>query len=303
MNSNSKQKCPNNECNGDITVKYYSNISGLDKINFNCTTDSYSKPTILQCKKCEIIFSEFIYKFNNNQILKNYEEVEDLKYISQIKYKKIYFENFCKKIKNELKLDHNILEIGSYYGVLGSVIKNKVKTYSGLELSKHGSNYARKNFNLKIYNETIEEHLKKNIKYDLIIMADVIEHFNNPFQDFKNITDLLNKNGKIILTTFNIESLYAKITGIKYHWILPFHLVYFSNKTLKNLGKSNSLKLFKIENDPRYVSLGYLLEKLILIFPKISFLFKVLHKVRFFRNFSIKVNLGDLNIYYFIREK
>ena len=74
-------------------------------------------------------------------------------------------------------------------------------------------------------------------------------------------------------------------------------------KTLKNLGKSNSLKLFKIENDPRYVSLGYLLEKLILIFPKISFLFKVLHKVRFFRNFSIKVNLGDLNIYYFIREK
>ena len=26
MNSNSKQKCPNNECNGDITVKYYLNI-------------------------------------------------------------------------------------------------------------------------------------------------------------------------------------------------------------------------------------------------------------------------------------
>ena len=28
-----------------------------------------------------------------------------------------------------------LLEIGSYYGVLGSVLKDKVKNYSGLELS------------------------------------------------------------------------------------------------------------------------------------------------------------------------
>ena len=54
----------------------------------------------------------------------------------------------------------NVLEIGSYYGVLGSVLKDKVKNYSGLELSIHGSNYQKK-FNLNIYNESIENHLKK----------------------------------------------------------------------------------------------------------------------------------------------
>ena len=49
---------------------------------------------------------------------------------------------------------------------ISSPLKDKVKNYSGLELSTHGSNYAKKNFNLKIYNETIESHLEKNMNYD-----------------------------------------------------------------------------------------------------------------------------------------
>ena len=31
---------------------------------------------------------------------------------------------------------------------MGSILKNKAKSYSGLELSTHGSNYAKTNFNL-----------------------------------------------------------------------------------------------------------------------------------------------------------
>ena len=302
MNPSDKKKCPNNECNGNVVIKYFSNNLKLENINFNCTTDTYVKPSVLECKKCKIIFSELVYKLNENQFEKNYQEVEDQKYISQIKYKKIYFENFCKKISQELNKDINILEIGSYYGALGSIIKSKVKNYSGLELSIHGSNYSKKEFDLNIFNETIEEHSKRGIQYDLIIMADVIEHFSDPFKVFKIINKILSKNGKVILSTFNIDSLYAKITGKNYHWIIPFHLVYFSNKTLNKLGKDNNLNLFKIENDPRFVSIEYLLEKLELIFPKFAFIFNFIKKFKFLKNITIKVNLRDLNIYYFVKD-
>tara|TARA_B100001123_G_C15343016_1_gene1035826 strand:+ start:1965 stop:2876 length:912 start_codon:yes stop_codon:yes gene_type:complete len=297
-----KKKCPNNDCTGDIDIKYQTNTDNIDNINFACTTNTYTKPTVLMCKKCGILFSELIYKFGGNQFEKNYQEIEDTKYLSQIKYKRIYFENFCKKVGNELGDNLSVLEIGSYYGVLGSIIKDKVGKYSGLELSKHGSNFAVKNFNLNIYNETIEEHLIRGIKYDLIIMADVIEHFYDPFKVFNQISSILKKNGKIILTTFNIDSFYCKLTKLNYHWIIPYHLVFFSNKTLEDLGKTNNLSLYKIENDPRYVSVGYLLEKLNLIFPKIGFIFRLINKLKFIKNISIKVNLGDLNIYYFIKD-
>ena len=78
-------------------------------------------------------------------------------------------------------------------------------------------------------------------------------------------------------------------------------MVFFSNKTLENFGKSNNLKLLKILNDPRYVSFGYLIEKLILIFPRLSFIFKFFFKIKFLRNINVKVDLKDLKIYYFVK--
>ena len=293
------KKCPNHICNGKIKMKYFSKNLDHKKINFNCTTDSYDKPSIYECTKCKIIFSELIFKMDQNQIEKSYQDVADNKYISQIKYKEYYFKKFTNKISRFINKDMNVLEIGSYYGVLGSVLRDKVKNYSGLELSVHGSNYAKNNFNLNIYNESIENHLKKNVKYDLIIMADVIEHFKDPFNVLSQVNKLLNQDGKLILTTFNIDSLYAKITGKNYHWIIPFHMVFFSNKTLEIFGKNNNLRLIEILNDPRYVSFGYLIEKLTLIFPRLSFIFKFFSKIKFLETTNIKVDLKDLKIYYF----
>ena len=299
MSIYNQNNCPNYDCDGKIKIKYQSVKLDLYNINFNCTTDTYIKPTILECTKCEIIFSELINQLNENQFENNYKEVEDKKYISQIQYKKIYFENLVKKISKDVNNEMNVLEIGSYYGVLGSILNKKFKNYSGLELSTHGSNYSKNIFGLNIYNETVEQHSQREKKYDLIIMADVIEHFSNPFKVFKIINKLLKKDGKLILTTFNMDSYYSKITRKNYHWIIPFHLVYFTNNTLQKLGEKINLKLFKIENDPRFVSVGYLLEKLELIFPKLNFLFNLFNKIKFIKKFTIRVNLRDLNIYYF----
>ena len=68
---------------------------------------------------------------------------------------------------------------------------------------------------------------------------------------------------------------------------------------MKNIGNKNNLDLFKIKNDPRYVSFGYLLEKLKFIFPRFKIFFNFLIKLKFLNNLPIKVNLGDLNIYFF----
>lgn len=299
--SNFNLKCLDKTCNGDLVIKYDAKKINYDDVNFNCTTDTYKKPKIYVCKKCEILFSELVFNFQNNQFEKSYKDVKDEKYISQIEYKKIYFEDLSKKIYKELNTSNSVLEIGSYYGLLGSIINEKVKNYYGLELSYHGCKFSKDKFNLNIFNETIEEHSKRKIKYDLIIMADVIEHFADPFSTFEIVNKLLNKNGKLILTTFNMDSLYAKITGKNYHWIIPYHLAYFSNKTLKDIGKKNNLELYKIENDTRTVSVGYLLEKLIFIFPRLSLIFKFLFKFKLLRKLSIKINLRDLNIYYYIK--
>ena len=297
------KNCLNIKCGGNIKLLYdYGSNYNFNDVNFDCTTNSYSKPKIYRCNKCELKFSELAAALPNKKIEDKYNNVVDNIYIDEIPQREKYFSSLYKKISYNFHKDHSVLEVGSYYGVFGNIIKPNVKKYSGLELSKHGSDYSKKNYNLEIFNETIEEHSERQLKYDIIVMADVIEHFSNPFKMLETIEKILRPDGLLIFTTYNMDSLYAKITGRNYHWILPMHLFYFSNKTLKNICLENNLRIFKIKNDSRIVSFHYLLNKLILIFPRLKFLFQYMNKIKFLQKFNINVNLFDLNIY-FVKKK
>ena len=293
------KNCLSIKCGGSIKLLYdYGSNYNFDDVSFDCTTNSYSKPKIYKCNKCELKFSELAAALPNKQVEDKYNNVVDNIYIEEIPQRQKYFSNLYKKIRYNFNNGQSVLEVGSYYGVFGNIIKPNVKNYSGLELSKHGADYAKKNYKLEIFNETIEEHTKRQLKYDIIIMADVIEHFSNPFKMLETIEKILEPDGLLIFTTYNMDSFYAKMTGKNYHWILPMHLFYFSNKTLKNICLERNLKIIKIKNDSRVVSFYYLLNKLELIFPKLKFLFRYINKIKFLQKINIYVNLFDLNIYY-----
>ena len=298
------KNCLSIKCGGNIKLLYdYGSNYNFNDVSFDCTTNSYAKPKIYKCNKCELKFSELAAALPNKRVEDKYNNVVDNIYIDEIPQRQKYFSGLYKKISHNFNKNQSVLEVGSYYGVFGNIIKPNVKNYSGLELSKHGSDYSKKNYNLEIFNETIEEHSKRQFKYDIIVMADVIEHFSNPFKMLEIIEKILKPDGILIFTTFNMDSLYAKITGKNYHWILPMHLFYFSNQTLKNICLENNLKIYKIKNDSRVVSFYYLLNKLALIFPKLKFLFQYINKIKKFQKINVNVNLFDINIYFAKKNK
>ena len=282
--------CPNKK---ESSVLYQSNHKN-NKIDVKCTSTIHDKPTLYKCSKCSLIFSEYLnYSFENA-----YAKVEDEKYIQQIPFKKKYFDLFFSKIKTFLNKNHNVLEIGSYYGVLGNIIKSHVKNYTGLELSKHAAEYSKKNFKLNIVNESLSIFLKKNILFDVIIMSDVIEHLDDPFNTLRLIEKNLEPNGILIFTTFNMDAIVPKIMRSKYHWIMPMHKFYFSNSTLRYFLKANNMDIFKIKSDTRLISVEYLLFKLCILIPKLDFIFKFLLRFNFLKKITTKINLFDLNIYF-----
>ena len=282
--------CPDNK---ESFVLYQSNQKN-NKIDVKCTSEIHSKPTLYKCKKCDLVFSEYA----NSSFEEAYTNVEDKKYIQQIPFKKKYFDLFFSKIKSFLNEKHKVLEIGSYYGVLGNIIKPHVKNYTGLELSKHAAEYSKKNFKLNITNESLDKFLKRNILFDAIIMSDVIEHLDNPFNTLNLIEKNLEPNGILIFTTFNMDSIVSKIMKSKYHWIMPMHKFYFSNSTLRYFLRANNMDIFKTKSDARLISIEYLLFKLCILIPKLDFIFKFLLKFNFLKKITVKINLFDLNIYF-----
>ena len=295
-----KKQCTN--CNGETKLYLKSNSQvDLNKIDFSCTESSRLnndktplKPNLFICKDCGIIFSEF----HNIKFEKKYSDVVDNRYVDQIKYKKLYFRNIIKKMKNELSKDKDLLEIGSYYGAFGSEVLEHVKSYTGLEISTHAANFSKNKYKLNIYNTTVEQHLKSSPLYDLIVMFDVMEHFDDPFQILKICNVKLKKNGILIFSTMNMDSFTAKILGRKYPWIMLMHKFYFTNNSLKKILQKNSFDLYKKKYDIRIVSIEYLLDKIQINFPYFRFLINLIKKIDKVKNLKIKISFFDLNIYF-----
>jgi len=114
------------------------------------------------------------------------------------------------KLKSLLKPNIKILEIGPgsgfiTTGILEQLIKFKVNYYA-LDLSRnfllktYNSNFDKKNF---IYADICDPKFSLNLKFDLILFQEVLEHLPAPYQAMVNINLLLKQNGILFLTTPN----------------------------------------------------------------------------------------------------
>jgi 2-polyprenyl-3-methyl-5-hydroxy-6-metoxy-1,4-benzoquinol methylase len=285
--------CPYHERKESL-ILYKSNEKNDVKLDVKCTSKTHDKPTLYKCTSCNLIFSEHIKK----NFEEEYSKVEDTKYIEQIPFKEKYFKLFLNRIKPFLKKKSNVLEIGSYYGVLGNLIKPYVDNYTGLELSKHAAEYSKKKYSLNVMNDSLYKFLNKNFLFDVIVMSDVVEHLDDPFRIFNLIEKNLKPDGVLIFTTFNMDALIPKILGRKYHWIMPMHKFYFTDNTIKYSLNNNNMEIINIKKDTRLISVEYLLYKLSILIRAFGFLFKFLLRFDFIKKRTIKINLYDLNIYF-----
>ena len=282
---------------GDLFIKS-SNKKNDNNFNFASTEinteESEIKPDLFFCKNCEIIFSEFCdVKFENNYI-----DVLDHLYIDQIDNKKKYFKNIIKKVSNIINKNDDVMEIGSYYGAFGSEIINHVNSYTGLELSTHASKYSKDKFNLNVVNESIYKYFENNEKkFDIIFMFDVLEHLDDPNAILNLCSKNLKKDGRLICSTMNMDSIFAKVTGRYYPWIIPMHKFYFSNNSVKKILNKNNLDLKEIITDVRIISLEYLFLKISQKIPIFKYFYNLLIKFKILKNTSIKFSLFDINIY------
>lgn len=117
-------------------------------------------------------------------------------------------EHFNLKDKNKLLKGLNILDLGCGGGIASEPLCRLGANLTGVDESKKLIEVAKlhaKNMKLKINYQctSIENLIKFKNKYDVIIALELLEHVNNLKQFCKLITNLLNENGIIILSTIN----------------------------------------------------------------------------------------------------
>ena len=116
--------------------------------------------------------------------------------------------------KNILKKNINILDFGSGSGVNVNMLSKygHVTIYEPHLLTR---NYLKKKFNSKKYS-VITKYTKK--KFDLILLADVLEHIKNDKKIIQNLNKNLKNRGFILITVPSYKILFSKKDLILGHY-------------------------------------------------------------------------------------
>ena len=141
------KKCPYCKDENSVSILYKGNGNKDKSISVECTSHNSQdveqwKPNLYKCELCKLVFSEFI----GVDFASKYVDVIDQSYIDQIEFKKKTFNLFFKKIEKHLNKDIKVLEIGSYYGVLGSLIKTARQRICWYRIVKSCHKLFKRNF-------------------------------------------------------------------------------------------------------------------------------------------------------------
>jgi len=118
----------------------------------------------------------------------------------------------------------------------------------GVELSEFSSRFARERFGLDVFTGTLEQAGLPAAQFDLITLWDVIEHVPDPDAVLAEAARLLKPGGRLVLTTGDIGSAYARRSGAQWHLLAPpWHLYYFSRETMARLGAKAGLQVLGIQ--------------------------------------------------------
>ena len=244
------------------------NNRNLEYVNCNlCKSDDIkllfikSKFNIVQCRKCGLVYvnprhavetlvkkvytkgyylGRDIPKYEKNIDIRAYEDYTGME--KQIKTK---FGIRLKRIEKYIK-GGRLLDIGCAVGFFLEVAKENEWDAFGVDLSEFASNYARKR-GLNVFTGDVTEANFPDEYFDVITMWDVIANLQDPYSNLIEANRILKKNGLIVISTGNINSIFAKVRGMNWKFLSPEgHFYYFSSRTLKKILEITGFNIVKI---------------------------------------------------------
>jgi len=96
-----------------------------------------------------------------------------------------------------------------------------------------------------------------------VTLWDVIEHLSDPHAAVAEIARVLRPGGLVVLTTGDVRSLVARLSGPRWHlYTLPEHLFFHSRESLRRLLESHGFAVESMRSEGSTYTLGYVVERL-----------------------------------------
>ncbi len=161
----------------------------------------------------------------------------------------------ARRLLRLLPRGRRLLEVGCGHGLLLDEARKAGFEVEGLELSRDAAAHARQALGLRVHERTLAEH--SGGRYDAIVLADVIEHLDDPLAALDRCVSLLAPGGSLCLVTPDPASRTARLAGARWWGYLPAHTYLLPRATLRALLRERGLELTADKSLVRSFTLRY----------------------------------------------
>jgi SAM-dependent methyltransferase len=130
-----------------------------------------------------------------------------------------------------------LLDVGCGHGLLLDEARRRGYEVEGLELSDYAAAHARDTLRLPVRQATVAEVAAgpEPPAYAAIVLADVLEHLDDPLATVDTCARLLAPGGVLCLVTPDPGSRTARFAGARWWGFLPAHTFLLPRRTLRDL--------------------------------------------------------------------
>ena len=229
---------------------------------YRCTYPGYGvHPPIVQCMCCGLIYTS--PRARRDIVVEKYKAVADPLYLQERWAREITFRRHLQTLERFTGpgAGKHILDVGAYIGVFVEEAQKAGWQAWGLEPSAWGASYAREQ-GLNVVHGLLETAEFEPSSFDALTMWDVIEHLGNPQAGLRQSYRLLKPGGWIAVHTMDIDSLFARLMGARWPWLMEMHIYYFSRQTLRLMLERVGFRVACIKPEGRFLRLKYLTTRL-----------------------------------------
>lgn len=198
---------------------------------------------LLKCVKCGLYFKW--PRPEREQLNKLYQSGNPENWRYELNNRKDY-QISLDYIREKNIVEGTILDIGCWDGSFLMNLRDQWELY-GIEINSIAANNALAK-GIKVICDDFSRINFLKVRFDVATAFDVIEHVENPLALILLMSQLTKKNGYIIISSGNTDSLTWKIMGSKYWYCsLPEHISFINPKWCHFAGNKLHLKVEYIE--------------------------------------------------------
>jgi ubiquinone/menaquinone biosynthesis C-methylase UbiE len=169
-------------------------------------------------------------------------------YSAERDYRLRLFEQKLSLVRKYAPERGRLLDVGCAAGYFLEVAKERGYEVYGVEISDYIAERIDKSLKSRVFVGQLEEAGFQENSFDVVTMWDVLEHMPNPLQTLRETSRVLKPGGMMFVETINTACLNSRLLGDR--WPLyrpPFHLFYFSIRTLTELIDKSGLEVVAVE--------------------------------------------------------